>query len=479
MSGRAAVLRRRLQGVAFLVAIAVLLGLAVGQYQHAFTRVATVTLHTDTAGNQLQEASDVKVRGVLVGDVREVSADARGATITLAIQPDRLRDIPADVSARLLPKTLFGERYVSLVPPADPGSARLRDGDVIGQDRSANAIELQQVVDDLLPLLQAVQPQDISYTLGAVADALRGRGDRLGENLASVGEYVGQVNTVLPQLQADISRIADVADTYDSAADDLLGVLDDLSVTSSTLVDQREQLRRTFTVGGSSADTLTDFLTTNEQDLISLAGSSRPVLGLLARYSPEYPCFLHGLTAFEPRIGEAFGADGDPALNLNLTVTLPPRNPYLPGDQPQYVADSGPDCEALGDVDGIIAAARAGSYYCPPPPQDGVTSPDDAVTGNPPCLGGRSGGDATAQSTAAGSTGRSVAGTSPPLASVLPGALTDGGSGGAGGLAGSTAELDFVRSILGYQTGVDPARVSDLAATTMAPLLRGTQVMVP
>ena len=45
-------------------------------------------------------------------------------------------------------------------------------------------------------------------------------------------------------------------------------------------------------------------------------------------------------------------------------------------------------------------------------------------------------------------------------------------------LAGSTAELDFVRSILAYQTGTDPDEVSDLAVSTMAPLLRGTQVML-
>jgi phospholipid/cholesterol/gamma-HCH transport system substrate-binding protein len=55
--------------------------------------------------------------------------------------------------------------------------------------------------------------------------------------------------------------------------------------------------------------------------------------------------------------------------------------------------------------------------------------------------------------------------------------LNDGGA--SGGLAGSTAELDFVRSILGYQTGVDPSDVSDLAASTLAPLLRGTQVVFP
>src|SRR3954471_13267235 len=167
-------IRMRLQGLAFLVVLALLLGLAVASYQKAFTTVAHVTLETDTAGNQLQEASDVKVRGVIVGAVRNVSASADGATIELAIDPTYLDQIPADVSARLLPKTLFGERFVSLELPEQPGQERLANGDVIGEDRSENAIELQRVIDDMLPLLQAVEPQDLSYTLGAVADALRG-----------------------------------------------------------------------------------------------------------------------------------------------------------------------------------------------------------------------------------------------------------------------------------------------------------------
>jgi virulence factor Mce-like protein len=447
-------IRIRLQGVAFLVVLGLLLGLAVATYQKAFTDVAHVTLETDTAGNQLQEASDVKVRGVIVGDVRKVEASADGATIDLAINPDYLDEIPADVSARLLPTTLFGERFVALQLPDGPGQGHLSDGDVIGQDRSENAIELQKVIDDTLPLLQAVQPQDLSYTLGAVADALRGRGNSRGENLASTGEYFGQVNTVLPELQADISELADFADTYQGAADDLLAVLDNLSITNKTLVDQSEQLRRTFTVVDASSNVTAGFLETNEQNLISLAQTSRPVLGVFAKYSPEYPCLLNGLTRFNPMISEAFGADGDPALNLNITVSLPPRNPYVPGDQPQYADQSGPNCRGLTNIDAIIAAAQQNEYYCPTPPADGVDSADNPTTGNPNCLGGSGPSDVPPGA------GDPSAGQSLPFH-----------------LAGSTAELDFVRSILAYQTGVEPGQVSDLAASTMAPLLRGTQVM--
>jgi virulence factor Mce-like protein len=455
-SSRAKVIRVRLQGVAFLVVLALLLGLAVATYKKAFTEVAHVTLETDTAGNQLQEASDVKVRGVIVGDVREVKAAAEGATIELAIKPEYLDQIPADVTARLLPKTLFGERFVSLELPERPSGERLGDGDVISQDRTENAIELARVIDDTLPLLQAVHPDDLSFTLGAVADALRGRGDDLGANLAATGEYFGQINTVLPQLQADITHLADFADTYEGAADDLLAVLDNLAVTNTTVVDQAEQLRRTFTVGASSANVTAGFLETNERNLISLAETSRPVLGLLAEYSPVYPCLLEGLTRSVPRIGETFGTDGDPALNLNIQVIFPPRNPYQPGDQPVYADTSGPDCRGLGNIDAEIAQAQAGEYYCPYPPDDGVDSPEGAERPEPACYRGGpdDGGDLPAGASAA-------AGQALPYH-----------------LAGSTAELDFVRSILAYQRGTKADDVSDLAASTLAPLLRGKSVML-
>jgi hypothetical protein len=153
-------------------------------------------------------------------------------------------------------------------------------------------------------------------------------------------------------------------------------------------------------------------------------------------------------------ISEAFGADGDPALNLNIVVSLPPRNPYVPGDQPQYADNSGPDCRGLSDIDALMAAAQNGEYYCPDAPRDGVDSPDSPYYGNPNCIGGRGPDDAPAGA------GDPNAGNALPFH-----------------LAGSTAELDFVRSILGYQTGTDPDEVSDLSASTMAPLLRGTQVM--
>src|SRR5205823_4396279 len=134
-------------------------------YDKRFTPVVLVNLDTDTVGNELHQHADVKVHGVLVGEVRQISSTGDGARLLLAIQPDKVAALPANVSARLLPKTLFGERYVDLVLPAVPVSARLAAGSEINQDHSSSAIELERVLSDLMPVLQAVQPQKLSVTL--------------------------------------------------------------------------------------------------------------------------------------------------------------------------------------------------------------------------------------------------------------------------------------------------------------------------
>jgi hypothetical protein len=209
-------------------------------------------------------------------------------------------------------------------------------------------------------------------------------------------------------------------------------------------------------VGATSANVTAGFLERNERNLISLADSSRPVLGLLARYSPIYPCLLDGLARSVPRIGETFGTDGDPALNLNIVFTFPPRNSYKPGDQPIYADSAPPDCRGLDDIDGEIAQAQAGEYYCPYPPLDGVDSPESEVRDEPLCYAGGADDGGNPDNVPSARAGRS-----------LPGVL-----------AGSAAELDFVRGILAYQRGSNPRDVTDLGAATLAPLLRGKSVML-
>ena len=209
-----------------------------------------MTLETDTAGNQLQEASDVKVRGVIVGDVREVERQRRRRHHRAGHRPRLPRPDPG---RRHRPAAAQDPLRRAVRRPARCPTARvsepLADGDVIGQDRSENAIELQKVIDDTAAAAAggpAAGP--LLHPRRGRRRAARPRRRARARTSPRTGEYFGQINTVLPQLQADISELADFADTYDARRRRPARRPGQPSVTNTTVVDQQEQLRRTFTV---------------------------------------------------------------------------------------------------------------------------------------------------------------------------------------------------------------------------------------
>lgn len=414
-------LRLRLSGVVFLVVLGLLLGLAVAVYQQDFTPVVRIELQADSIGNQLEPGADVKLRGLVVGEVRAVRADGTRATVDIALKPEDVRDIPADVDAQLLPKTLFGEKYVNLVLPAgesiDTARRHIEAGDVITQDRTAVGTEVQRVLNDLLPLLRTLQPGELNAALSAISDALEGRGNAIGANLVRADAYFAGLNPHLPALQQDIAELAQVASVYADAAPDLLRILQNTVTTSRTVVDKRDVLDAFLTSTAGFARTATGVLDEDQQRLITLAAVSRPTLSLLAAYAPEYPCLLSGLVKFEPIDEQTFSGGH---LHITLEVVLP-RSAYHPGEYPAYEDTSGPNCRGLPD---------------PQVPAPGVDLKDGTTADN------------------AG-----------PLA-----------SGPNSGLAGTAAEQHVVNSLLAPVMDVPADQVPPVATLLMGPLLRGTAV---
>ncbi len=344
---------RRLAGVAFLLVMAAFVVLTVQVYDKAFVRSVTVTLRADHVGNQLRTGSEVKARGVAVGTVREVRSSGDGAEIELALEPGQARLLPADVSALLVPKTLFGERYVQLSIPTGSTHPPLATGDVISQDRSANAIELERVFDDLLPTLRAVQPHKLSSMLSAVATALQGRGGTLGDTLSDAGDYLEGFNPNLPRLDEDLRDLAAVADLYGDIAPDLLDALTDATVTLDTVAQRQAELGTLYRQVSASSRDVTTFLRDNSANLIRLSAASRAPLELAARYSPSFPCTLRAMADLTPAMDRVLGVGTDePGLHVDITVTGS-RGAYRPGvDRPVYDATGGPRCYPSGVAPG-------------------------------------------------------------------------------------------------------------------------------
>jgi phospholipid/cholesterol/gamma-HCH transport system substrate-binding protein len=439
--------KRRLQGLAFVVVLLAMAGLAVGAYAGFFSDAVPVTLKVDRVGTQLAPRADVKVRGLNVGTVRSVSTDGTGATVQIALDRDKIALIPRSVSARLIPKTLFGERYVSLVPPSGPPGPSLAAGDVIPEDRSAAAREVERVLDGLLPLLQAVEPQDLATTLGALSQALSGRGEDLGKTLVQLQQLTGGLRPAVPDLQEDITQLADFAANANEAAPDLLDALEDFSVTSRTVVEQRQQLNDLLTGVTEASDDLKAFLVENRGNIIGLASSSRPTLESLARYAPEFPCLFGQLAGLVPRIDKAFGVGTDrPGLRITLEIVAN-KGKYVPDqDEPRYRDDRGPRCYPIQDLgpqqlpDGPF---KDGSKPAPPPVGTPMGDPEDF--------------------------GAEDFGTAP--------ASYSGPTGYTGmGVPNSPGEQQIVAELTAARDGTSPSAVPSWSSMLVGPLYRGAEV---
>ncbi|GAA2744993.1 MCE family protein [Terrabacter aerolatus] len=351
-------LGQKAYGIVFLLVLALLLGLSIASFQKRFTPVVMVTLETDRLGSQLQESSDVKLRGLLVGEVRQIEVTPTGTRLELALQPDEVAKIPSNVSARLLPKTLFGERYVDLVTSASPARP-IRAGDVIPQDRSRVAIELETVFDNLYPLLRTVQPAKLATTLNALSTTLDGRGDQIGRNIVLVDRYFKALNPSMPTIQRDITLLADTADLYAGVAPDFFRLTESLRVTNKTIVDKNQQLAA-FLVGTAGfANEAAGFLRDNEQRIIQVGQVSKPTLQLLAEYSPIYPCVASGLVNWLPRANAAFSGG---TFHITLEV-VPPRKAYRPGEEPRWDDKRGPHCYGLPTPDGSQSNPFTGNHF--------------------------------------------------------------------------------------------------------------------
>ena len=475
--------RRRLYGVALLLIMVLVVTACLLNFNKVFKPVDIVTLQTDTVGNQLSKQGDVKVRGVIVGEIKSVESDGQKATITMALDPDALSAIPSNVTAMLIPKTLFGERYVSLTVPPDPSPRRLADGDVITEDRSRNATETEEVLNNLLPVLTAVQPQKLADTLGAISQALSGRGEQFGNTLVQLNQYLEGVNPSLPDLTAVINRLAPTADIYNAASPDLIGALDNLVTTSRTLVQQRAAFESTVRTVTSASNVTTDFLAANRDNIINLAATSRPVLDLLARYSPEFPCLFQQLTDLTPKINDVLKPTTGIQIAAEITID---RGKYTPADSPAYQDKRGPRC--------YIINGQAPQYPPGGPFADGSAAPpaSRSTTQGYAAAGGT--GAVDQQSTTTNSNAAQRGANSQSNGSSGTSTRTDTGTGsqtqgqgaaridaanlGLPNTPNSPEERQLVTTLTGMQMGVPAAQVPAFAPYLTAATMRGTTVAI-
>ncbi len=92
-----------------------------GLFRGDFTDTVPVTVVSQRAGLVMNPDAKVKMRGVQVGKVASIEVRPNGeAVLHLAMEPSQMHLIPHNVVVDIASTTVFGAKFVELLPPDEP-----------------------------------------------------------------------------------------------------------------------------------------------------------------------------------------------------------------------------------------------------------------------------------------------------------------------------------------------------------------------
>ncbi|KKC05640.1 MCE family protein [Mycobacterium nebraskense] len=315
-----------------------------------------VTLTADRSGLVMDTGAKVMMRGVQVGRVKQIdqtSQDKTGSSLKLEIEPDQIRYIPANVEAQISATTAFGAKFVDLVVPQNPSRSRLSAGAVLHSKNVST--EINTVFENVVDLLNMVDPLKLNAVLTAVADAVRGQGERIGRAGSDLNQVLQALNARSETIRQNWRSLKNFSDTYSAAAQDIVTILNAVSTTSTTVVNHSNQLDALLLNVIGLSNSGANLLGYSRDNLVASINTLEPTTNLLLKYNPEYTCFLQGTKWYLDNGGYSAwgGADGR-TLQLDVALLLG-NDPYAYPDNLPLVAAKGgpggrPDCGSLPDA---------------------------------------------------------------------------------------------------------------------------------
>jgi phospholipid/cholesterol/gamma-HCH transport system substrate-binding protein len=335
---------RPLAGLGTIVVVGAVVALAMALFQGSFTKTVPVTVVSPRAGLVMNPDAKVKMRGVEVGRVGSIDVRPNGeAVLNLEMQPSQMHLIPANVLVDIASTSVFGAKFVELLPPADPSPQHLQPGAVL-QNKSVT-VEINTVFQQLQNLLSSIDPAKLNETLGAIASAVNGRGHKIGQTISDFNAFLAKQEPSLPALSHDLEALPVVSNAYADAAPHLLSTIDNTIKISKTLVDEQQNLDTFLLSSIGLANTGNDVLGANREALGDVLHKLVPTTNLLNEYHKALWCGLAGSleNLHVPN-------NTEPMIYAQVFLGFGAERYRYPSNLPKVAASGGPQCQNLPDV---------------------------------------------------------------------------------------------------------------------------------
>ena len=213
----------------------------------AVTRMGRTTVTaTFPSAVGISQGTDVRILGVTVGSVDEVTP--MGDTVEVTLHVRRGVEVPADAKAVQVTPSVIPDRNIQLVP-AYSGGPVMESGAHIPLDRTATPVEVDKLYASVQDLTEALGPDGANQD-GSLDRFLASSAETLGGNGAALGRSIDELSkaaTTLADSSQDISEtVVNLQSFVTMLAQNDAQVRDfntQMATFNSTVAGQREDLQ--------------------------------------------------------------------------------------------------------------------------------------------------------------------------------------------------------------------------------------------
>lgn len=241
----------------------------------------------------LFEGSRVRVLGITVGTVEEITMRPGMETVRVRLRIDEDVRLPADVRASVVFGALLGERHVELHPPYTEGP-ELEPGELISADRTGVPAEFDEILESLNDFLDGLPPAEIDRLVRNAADVLDGRGEQLGQTFDDLAVAIDVLSANDEAVVSLAARLADLNTTLATRDQAIGAMIEDWNAVLATLAAERDTLDAALDGAARLAAELGDLLETHRSTLETDVRTVTRVTRTLERNIDELDLLVHG-----------------------------------------------------------------------------------------------------------------------------------------------------------------------------------------
>ena len=286
-------------GLGLVTMLALVAGIAFVSFvlSGGMRRSYPVTVTFDRAGQLLETGGDVKLRGVLVGRIGEIEADEAGNAV-IQLEMDPAHRVPNNVGAAIRGKTLFGEKFVELRDSLEAPTGNLQAGDQIPIERTLAAFELEEVMEQLLPVLMAIEPGDLGAAFSALAEGVKGQEDAARRAIDNSLLALRNLNSNQDSLDRVLGGLDEGADALARSAPSLASALNDFDSFNRVVLANRNDASASLRNAPTWLDEFGQIMESKYGDLVDISVKGVDVLDLVTGHRESLPFIVTSLKNF-------------------------------------------------------------------------------------------------------------------------------------------------------------------------------------